>query len=712
MVTLRSPNSSAPRLRISATVWLVLLSVATLLPLIGFTAFSVSQISDTLLSIDQRRVRERAEALSASADREIRGMLGTAEALSTSSYLVEGKLAEFYGYAKNVVGGRQANVIVLDRSLQQLVNTRVEFGVPLPKTSAVETSRRAIETRQTNISDLFLGQVAQRFVFNVTVPVVVGDQVRYLLILTAEPDRVQSLLEEQRLRDGWHGAVFDSKWQVVATDFGEPGKLGATRLEFERSSEMASGTGNIAVAGEPSLASSFQSPLTGWTSLVWVPKRVHYAPIGEMWRTLVGASVFAIALSSLLAYLFSLPLAKLIRQAVAVIQKVGSGERLPSISTFFSESDEIAKRLAEANEQLVLRQRELVESARRVEQSERRLRLALPVAKMAIIDRDLMEDTVVRIENGVEVLGLARAEFTPGEWAREFLAIVHPGDRTRVEEARKRSETVPGLFAYDFRVVKPGGGIAWVETKGESVGNAGFLPARVVKTVTDITARKHSEQSVKLISRELAHRAKNLMTVVLGIATQTARTTISQDEFLRSFSRRIEGLGRSHDLLIQSNWNGAPLAELVSTQLAAFGGADGNRIRTNGPDIVLKNDVLQSLGLAFHELGTNAVKYGALSRPSGSIDIAWRIEEVDGKQMLRLTWSESGGPPVKESKRKGFGNVITVRSLARVVSGEANIEFRRTGIVWTVDAPLEAVKLDPDAVNSGEMPGTAMPPGS
>jgi two-component sensor histidine kinase len=104
--------------------------------------------------------------------------------------------------------------------------------------------------------------------------------------------------------------------------------------------------------------------------------------------------------------------------------------------------------------------------------------------------------------------------------------------------------------------------------------------------------------------------------------------------------------------------------------------------------------VLQTLGLAFHELGTNAVKYGSLSVPDGSVEISWRIRTLEGVPRLKLVWRERGGPPVKKPLRKGFGHNITVRSLARVVSGEVKIDFAKSGLVWSLDAPLSAIELE------------------
>jgi PAS domain S-box-containing protein len=676
-------------IRVSAPLWLVLLSLAALVPLIAFTAFSVGSISDRLIQVEESRIQERTQALSANVDREIKGMLTLADAVAASPYLTESKFAEFYDYAKLSLRGRRANILVLDTSLQQLVNTRVPFGTPLPKTSDPEAAQRAIETKQASVSHVFFGKVAQHLVFDVTVPVIIGGVVRYVVIVTAEPERIAELLEEQKLREGWHSAVIDGKGQIIATDHAEQAKLDFKLANVPKDAEQQLVTANI--GGETALIFQTRSPLTGWLSTVWVPMQVLQAPINAMWRTLSIASLLAIGASAILAALFSLPFTNLIRQTQQMALRLGSGEKLPAINTFLKEGEEIEDQLIKTNQQLLARHREAEETTQRIERSEKRLRLALSVARLAIIDRPLQPGATISATNGSDVFGLKLDGLPAKKALEQLLAAIHPGDRPRVEESWRKAESSPGPFSYEYRVTKPDGQTVWIEVKGESMAGPDGAPIRILKTDMDITARKQLEQNLRLVTRELAHRAKNLLTVIQGIATQTASENITLQEFLQSFARRIQGLGASHDLLIHSNWTGAQLASLIEAQMRPFGGVDGKRVTANGPEIQLRNDVLQSLGLAFHELGTNAVKHGALSSPRGTVAIVWKIVEGEGGQRLHLVWTERGGPKVREAKRKGFGHVIMVRTLARVVDGEASLQFKPGGVVWSVDAPLAAI---------------------
>jgi two-component sensor histidine kinase len=192
--------------------------------------------------------------------------------------------------------------------------------------------------------------------------------------------------------------------------------------------------------------------------------------------------------------------------------------------------------------------------------------------------------------------------------------------------------------------------------------------------------RDDREAHVKLIMRELSHRSKNLLAIVLAIARQTTRHSRSFEEFESRFNSRIQALADAHDLLVEQQWSGAYLNDLISAQLAAFG---TERVVVRGERIMLRTEAVQNVALALHELATNASKYGALSVPSGKVEIAWQREPgEDGTSNLRLTWRERGGPPVTPPERKGFGCFVLERVTVNAL-GEGALEFNQDGLVWT-----------------------------
>lgn len=198
--------------------------------------------------------------------------------------------------------------------------------------------------------------------------------------------------------------------------------------------------------------------------------------------------------------------------------------------------------------------------------------------------------------------------------------------------------------------------------------------------------RDEREAHVRLIMRELSHRSKNLLAIVLAIARQTSRTTASFEEFEERFNSRIQALADAHDLLVEQQWVGASLDELVRAQLSAFG---MEKVTSSGDKVLLRAEAVQNVALALHELATNASKYGSLSVPEGRVVIEWAANG-DGLDNggIRLTWREVGGPPVQEPERRGFGRFVLERVTVNAL-GSGGTEFKTSGLVWTCDINAE-----------------------
>jgi two-component sensor histidine kinase len=211
--------------------------------------------------------------------------------------------------------------------------------------------------------------------------------------------------------------------------------------------------------------------------------------------------------------------------------------------------------------------------------------------------------------------------------------------------------------------------------------------------------RDEREAHVRLIMRELSHRSKNLLAIVLAIARQTSRTTSNFEEFEQRFNARIQALADAHDLLVEQQWAGAALEDLVRAQLSAFG---TERVTTSGDKVMLRAEAVQNVALALHELATNAVKHGALSVPQGRIAINWTPHGDGG---VRLTWRETGGPPVTEPERKGFGRFVLERVTVNAL-GSGGTQFWPSGLVWTCDINAEHLVQPPGKAAPKQGPDT------
>nr|WP_314446829.1 PAS domain-containing protein [uncultured Sphingomonas sp.] len=213
----------------------------------------------------------------------------------------------------------------------------------------------------------------------------------------------------------------------------------------------------------------------------------------------------------------------------------------------------------------------------------------------------------------------------------------------------------------------------------------------VVGISTDISEAREAEQREKLLSRELDHRAKNLLAVVQSVVSLTRADTLP--DFKKAVEGRIQSLGRAHSMLAASRWEGAELERVLAEELAPYSSAEEARVHLAGPSLLLKPAAAQSMALVIHELATNAVKYGALSVPAGELHIRWEIcRMAEPAPLLRLCWEESGGPPVpprSDTSRSGFGSRLIRSSVERQLGGTLRLDWRETGLVATMEVALE-----------------------
>lgn len=278
-----------------------------------------------------------------------------------------------------------------------------------------------------------------------------------------------------------------------------------------------------------------------------------------------------------------------------------------------------------------------------------------------------------------------RAPRCPNEWA----AIVHPDD---LERTRTRwLDAVRTLKDYEceHRVLRNDGRFRWQLSRARAVQHGD----RVLwyGTATDIHDLKEREERIGILLREVNHRSKNLLSVVLSIARQTSRQG-SAAEFSEQLTERVQGLSASQDLLIKSEWRGAELGELVRAQIARHGDAAGERIEIEGPELVIHAAAAQAIGMAIHELAANAARHGALSQPRGRVTISWQIDR-GVSPTLQLAWRERGGPPVTPPSRTGFGFTVLGRTAEQALGAKVQLDTAAEGLSWVMTAPLERLEL-------------------
>jgi PAS domain S-box-containing protein len=323
-------------------------------------------------------------------------------------------------------------------------------------------------------------------------------------------------------------------------------------------------------------------------------------------------------------------------------------------------------------------------------ESEALYRSALTAGRMGTWQTDLVNRTRLWTQEGMALFGLnlPGGRGHVGGEHDEYWSALHPDDRRLMHEFHDLADKQDS-FTSEYRVVWPDGTILWLRGHGQVVARTADGKAhRLVSIVADVTERKAAEDHVQFLMRELSHRSKNLLTVIQSIARRTARTATSMEEFETRFGRRLQGLAASHDVLVRNNWQGAPLADLLRQHLAPFGDIQSSRLELTGPEIVVTAEAAQAIGLAVHELATNAIKYGALSVPTGKIKVSWALDgNADASRNLLLNWTEEGGPPVVPPSHKGFGHVVVDDMIERSLNCKVAVDFAVSGLSWRVSIP-------------------------
>ncbi len=238
---------------------------------------------------------------------------------------------------------------------------------------------------------------------------------------------------------------------------------------------------------------------------------------------------------------------------------------------------------------------------------------------------------------------------------------------------------------------RPDGSRRWIEIIGEAVKDPAGATIGAVVAISDIEDRKRAEAQQDILHHELGHRLKNTLALVQAIATQTLRNVTDVDAAREALSARLVAMGKAHDILLSGESESAGMEAVLRGALNIHDDGEPLRFRLSGPDLAVGPKAALSLALMAHELATNAVKYGALSVPEGSVVLRWEVESRGGgtgDAVIHLLWREQGGPPVVEPSRKGFGTRLIERGLVGAIGGAVTLAYPESGVTCTVTAPL------------------------
>jgi two-component system CheB/CheR fusion protein len=268
-------------------------------------------------------------------------------------------------------------------------------------------------------------------------------------------------------------------------------------------------------------------------------------------------------------------------------------------------------------------------------------------------------------------------------------AAIHPDDLAENRKSWARWRGDPGRFTQEYRIRGADGGYRWFTLMAEAVSDEKGEPIKWYGTIADSHKRRVAEERQNLLLAELQHRVKNVLAVVRSISRRTAETSATLQGFISHFDGRLAALARTQNILVRHPESGIDLRELISEEVVAHSAREDGQITLSGADVRLDSKSAETLGLALHELATNAVKYGALSNHSGRIKVSWRVYGDGDGNRLRLEWQENGVSVLDTSpKRNGFGRELIEKGLAYQLGAKSEIEFTPGGLRCAIDFPL------------------------
>jgi two-component sensor histidine kinase len=527
---------------------LLILTLASALPITAFSGILLWRLHDRERAQFEERLRHTAKDLAADIDRQLESMVVTLRTLATSRALARNDLADFHAQARDAIAGTQFSVVLVTPPGQQLLNTLVDFGAPLPVMSDLETLSKTLTSRRPQVSNLFVDSVSKQLRLDVHVPVLRNGEVPYVLVLAFPPELIRDISLQHNLPTGWVRGVSDGNLKVISRSE-QHDRFINTQVP-EALAQRRTETSVFAatdLAGASVLRAVAPTKNADWMVAATVSRQIVMSATIQASVALILAGTILIGLVALLATLLSRLLSREIRDLADAAQLLGKGVLIASPDGLVSEVNDVKRSLAAA---------------------------------------------AVR--------------------------------------------------------------------------------------------RRQHESERELLAKELSHRVKNSFAVVQSILNATLRTTSDPVAFAKNFKGRLHSMSTAHDILTSSEWQSADLETLVRNQLAAYLDPDNPRIRIAGPRVQLPPEIAVPIGLVLHELGTNAAKHGALSLPSGTVQLSWVLSE--DARTLRLEWREQGGPSVRAPEHRGFGSTLIERGLA---AAQVERRFDPSGVVCSITMSLD-----------------------
>jgi PAS domain S-box-containing protein len=529
-----------PMLHRSRPLWhlLVMLGFAIVAPLLLFVAYAGFRIADAQLDDVREDLAIEARTLSAGVDQEIIGEIERLQALAASPSLRQGDFAEFQRQAEASLRLRQSgNIVLIDRNMHQLVNTKVPFGKPLPKSPIPKLLERTFTTGKPQVTGLFMSSLSHQLLFAITVPVQIDGDSRYVLGRAPDHHALARVVGADKLPTGWQAVVSDTTHHIIARSDPPDAFVGQ---ELSAAQWHGAGSDSVFVfvdtEGRLSREAYARSELTGWETAVWAPEALLAKPVRALWWTIGTMALLAVALTVASALWLGRIIARSVGVAAQAAMASGKGGPLSPSRTPVAEVNAMMAELREITDLL--------------RDSEATFRAMFEVSSVGKIEVEPNSGRFLRVNAAMcRFVGYSEAELL----ARTVFDITHPQDRDRASELLRCMVTGElAVFDMEKRYIRKDGNAVWARVTANIIRDASGHPLRDTAVVQDMTERKQREEQVQLLMREINHRAKNMLSVVDAIAHQTAAR--NAEDFVERFSERIQALSANQDLLVRSEW--------------------------------------------------------------------------------------------------------------------------------------------------------------
>lgn len=649
-------------------ILLVALIACPLMGLVASIALSLASAKREVVELERADVTHR---VSSSIDREISTLLGKLYAVANSQALAGRKWSSFEEEAARLVSEPLLSVRAFDQFGAVLAKASMPDAAPARGSVDTDLARKVFSGAA--VVSSVRGEGLANAIVTLAVPARISEKISVGIAADLRIGFLSRIFEDEKLELGWAGAVVDRDGRFVARSLDAGRRLGKpARPELQAASLSSRTYGtfeNTTYEGLDALNFFQRSPLTGWTTVIAAPAEELTGPLRRMMLLLLAGGVAICAATLAVTLELAQRIAEPVRNLSQYANALASGASYSYPEHQIVELDEVRAALDRA----------MAQSAR--------LAAIVASSEDAIVSMTL-DGRVETWNRGAEDLfGYSEAEML----GKRKTLIIPDGD---IEEFEKhRTAILEGhSVRAETRRQRKDGSIVHVSLTAAPIRIPDGRIIAISSILHDISERKSAEEHREFLMRELAHRSKNQLAIVQSIASQTARHSGSSiDAFVASFRQRLQGVSASHDLLASHHWRTVRLSDLVGHQLRVFVAWPTDSITVEGPDVSLSPASAEAIGLALHELGTNSLKYGALSVPKGRVAITWSTSSHgSGPRELRLAWQETGGPPVDTPSLRGFGTKVLERLVAQSVNGEARIEYRPEGLYWSLVCPMDA----------------------